>query len=156
VGATSTLWLYFSYCWRCIANGRSQNTLPFLHLKENTFCHGNSYKNCASLADNASFSLMHLFTWHKTTWLTIFSHGIKLHGLQSLSCWITCQTCQRSTVASSKTPTSRNLKWTFKDASPCYYYAIKTNSRPQACSRVSKFGGKIHFWGEIFLFLLYV
>jgi len=35
-GATSTFCLSFSGCWRCNENGRSQNSLLFLHYKENS------------------------------------------------------------------------------------------------------------------------
>ena len=34
--ATSTFCLSFSSCWRCNANGRSENALLFLHHKENS------------------------------------------------------------------------------------------------------------------------
>jgi len=55
-----------------------------LHHKENALCHGNSHKNCSSLAtarSNASFSLMLLFTQYKITWLTVTSS----HCLAALS-----------------------------------------------------------------------
>jgi len=38
-GETSPIWLSFSDCWRCNANGRSQNALPFLHFEVNAVCY---------------------------------------------------------------------------------------------------------------------
>jgi len=35
---------YREHCWRCNANGRSENALSFLHYKENTPCYGNNHK----------------------------------------------------------------------------------------------------------------
>jgi len=43
-GETSKFCLSFLGCWRCNANGRSQNALTFLHHKENAPCYGNSNK----------------------------------------------------------------------------------------------------------------
>ena len=43
--AKSTFCLFFLDCWRCNANGRSQNALPFQHHKENDPCYGNSPTN---------------------------------------------------------------------------------------------------------------
>jgi len=49
-GATSTLCLQFSSCWRCSVNGPSQNALSLLHHKENDPRYGNIHKKYASLA----------------------------------------------------------------------------------------------------------
>ena len=54
-GATSRFYLSCSCCWRCNANERSQNALPFLHYNENAPCYGNSRKNRASLAQQCIF-----------------------------------------------------------------------------------------------------
>jgi len=58
---TSAFTLPFLGCYRCNANGCSQNTLPFLHHKENAPCYGNSRKKCASLAAIARY-IMIIFT----------------------------------------------------------------------------------------------
>jgi len=63
-----TFCLSFSGWWRCNANGRSQNALPFQHHKQIAPCYGNSPK-MHFFGSNASFSLMFLFTPYKTTWL---------------------------------------------------------------------------------------
>ena len=66
--AKSTFCLPISGCWRYNANGRSHNTLPFLHRKENDpASYGNSSKN--ALRWQQSF----FFTSYKSTWLTAIS-----------------------------------------------------------------------------------
>jgi len=42
------------HCWRCNTNGRSQNSLSFLHYK-NAPCYGNNHKKNASLAAIARY-----------------------------------------------------------------------------------------------------
>jgi len=78
--ATLTLCYPFQVDNYSNANGRSQNALPSLHHKENALCYGNSHKKRASFAAMLLFML--LFTWFKTTWLTIIcSH---LHYLPKM------------------------------------------------------------------------
>ena len=66
-GGTSIFCLSLSGCWRCDANGCSQNALSFLYHQENAPCYGNSHKNCASFAQQCfvftdAFSLLYKST----------------------------------------------------------------------------------------------
>jgi len=45
-GAKSTFCLPSSGCWRCNANGCTQNASSFLHHKANAHCYGNSCIQC--------------------------------------------------------------------------------------------------------------
>jgi len=67
--------LPFLGCYRCNANGCSQNTLPFIHHKENAACYGNSRKKYTSLAAIARY-IMIMFT---TGYLQIFKTGCFFH-----------------------------------------------------------------------------
>jgi len=53
--------LFRLLAYRCNVNGCSQNTLPFLHHKENAPCYGNSRKKSASLAAVVRY-IMIIFT----------------------------------------------------------------------------------------------
>jgi len=43
----TTFCLCVSNCWRCDANWRTQNVLPFLRHKENAKCYGKCCKQCS-------------------------------------------------------------------------------------------------------------
>jgi len=74
-GTMSALSLPFLGCYRCNANGCSQNTSPFLHLKENAPCYGNSRKKWASLAAIVR-CIMIMLSIH---YLQIFKTGYFFH-----------------------------------------------------------------------------
>jgi len=90
-GAISTFYLSCSCCWRCNANARSQNALPFLHYNENAPCYGSGRKNRASLAQQCFFFIHASF------------HAVQNYEAyryqQSLSRSIFCQRCLRSTIS---------------------------------------------------------
>jgi len=67
-GGKSTFCLFFSGCWCCNANGRSQNDLPFLHHT------GNSHVTTAvaKMLFIGSNAFIHSY---------FFSHRIKIRGL---------------------------------------------------------------------------
>jgi len=46
-GANSIFCLSFPCCWRCNANARSQNALPFLHHNENAPCYAGAWRGGA-------------------------------------------------------------------------------------------------------------
>ena len=60
------------HCWRCNANGRSQNALSFLHQKENAPCHGNNHKNASLSAIGRYISITTIYTVRN---LQIFNAG---------------------------------------------------------------------------------
>ena len=65
------LFLTLLGCYRCNANGCSQNTSPFLHHKENAPCYGNSRKKRVSLAAIAKYIMIISFIGY----LQIFKTG---------------------------------------------------------------------------------
>jgi len=68
---TSAVSLPFLGCYRCNANGCSQNSSPFLNHKENAPRYGNSRKKCTSLAPIARY-IMIIFT---TSYMQVFKAG---------------------------------------------------------------------------------
>jgi len=74
-GTTSVFTSPFLGCYRCNANGCSQNTSPFLHHKENAPCYGNSRKKWASLTAIARY-IMIIFS---IGYLQIFKTGCFFH-----------------------------------------------------------------------------
>ena len=69
--ATSTFCLIFRNCWRCDANGRQQNILPFLHPKDNAPC---SWAFASVTINLSKYKLMIIWLFYFT--LTLLCHGV--------------------------------------------------------------------------------